>query len=292
VNWLNRLFGSDSPKFERPARAMAGYLMQRTRRFEHVQIQRDGYELPFFADSNVALTYWAVPDLVDPTEQFVRSLLRPGQVFVDVGANVGTVAALAADTVGRTGRVLAIEPHPRTFGLLGRTIAANGLANVACVEVACGSTAGMATLTDERRKDDNNKVDPNQVDGAGTGVAVRSATLAALLEEHDLDHVDLVKIDVEGFEGAVLRGLGDAFSKIGAFHVEVIERNLQRYGDSTAGIISLLQGHGFACFQIIDDPSNLVAFSNDAPAPPAAVAGQLKIIPGDQPPGFGHHNDT
>lgn len=272
MTWLNRLVRSDSPKYQRPLKTLAGYLMQRTGRFEHLEIQRDGYVLPFYATSNVALTCWVVPDLVDATEAFVSAVLRPDAVFVDVGANVGTVSALAAGLVGPSGRVLAIEPHPATFGLLKRTIAANGLVNVICVEAACGSAPGTALLTDVGRKDDNNRVEARgDRDGIATGMTVRSTRLDDLLDEHDLDRIDLVKIDVEGFEGAVLRGLDTAFSRIDAFHVEVIEANLQRYGDTASSIITLLQGHGFTCFEITGDPTNLVALSDAARAASSGV---------------------
>lgn len=277
MTWLNRLVGSDSPKYQRPLRALAGYLMQRTRRFEHLVIPRDGYVLPFFASSNVALTYWVVPDLADPTEAFLRTALVPGAVVVDVGANVGTVSALAAGLVGPSGRVLAIEPHPTTFGSLRRTIEANALTNVTCVEVACGSGSGTTLLTDERRKDDNNRVDALGASRAGT--SVWSTRLDELLAAHGIDQIDLVKIDVEGYEGAVLRGLGAAISRVGAFHVEVIETNLQRYGDTPSSIIALLQDHGFACFEVADDPTNLVALSTASQA--AALSGGLVELPGN-----------
>lgn len=253
---LNRLFRSESPKFEHPIKTTVGRVMQKSGRFEHLRVQRVGYELPFFSASNFSLTYWVEPGLVDPTEEFVRTVLRPGDVFVDVGANVGTVSALAAGVVGPNGRVVAIEPHPTTFSLLRRTLAANGRQNVTCLNVACGSTAGMATLTDEPRKDDNNKVDES-----GAGIPVKVTALIDLLRDHSLAKVDLLKIDVEGFEYAVLSGLEGDLSMIGAMHIEVIEANLGRYGHSTAAIVSLLQRNGFACFEIIDDPTNLVAFS-------------------------------
>ena len=274
MTWLNRLLRSESPKLERPVKTVVGRLMQKTRRFEHVLIPRDGYRLPFFSSSNFALTYWVAPDLVDPTEEFVRSVLRPGAVFVDVGANVGTVSALAAGVVGPSGTVVAIEPHPTTFDLLCRTIDSNGLANVTPLPVACGATAGMARLTNERRKDDNNKMDDT-----GAGIAVAMTTLANVLGEQSLEKVDLLKIDVEGFECAVLRGLAGKFSTIGALYLEVIEANLHRYGDSTAAVVSLLQENGFACFEIANDATNLVAFSTAAQV--SACDGDLVEVPGN-----------
>lgn len=74
---LNRLFRSESPKFEHPIKTTVGRVMQKSGRFEHLRVQR-GYELPFFSASNFSLTYWVAPGLVDPTEEFVRTVLRPG----------------------------------------------------------------------------------------------------------------------------------------------------------------------------------------------------------------------
>jgi len=254
---LNRLLRSDSPKLARPAKGLLGFLIQQSRLFQHLRIRRDGYLLPFYSGSNVALTYWTVPELVDPTEAFVRSLLRPGDAFVDVGANVGTISALAAGLVGEAGRVVAIEPHPRTFAYLQRTIAANELTNVVCLQRACGAAPGVVGLTDQRRKDDNNRVDET-----GSGRAVQMVTLGSVLRDLSLDTVSLLKIDVEGFEGEVLRGLGSEASRVAALYVEVIEANAHRFGDSVSALTTMLHALGFACFRNAADSTNLVALSN------------------------------
>jgi FkbM family methyltransferase len=272
--WLHQLLGSESPKLDRPVRAVTGYLMQRTRLFEKVMIRRDGYLLPFFSSSNIALTYWVSPDFIDPTEQFVRSILRPGDVFIDVGANVGTVASVAARLVGPHGKVVAIEPHPRTVENLQQTVSVNAFGNVVCLEVACGALSGLASLTDEKRKDDNNRFDE-----VGVGVPVRVTTLAEIVRTLALEKVSLLKIDVEGFEGAVLRGLGREFHRVEAIYIEVIEANLQQCGDSTADIISLLQRNGFACFLISEDSTNLAALSTAAQL--ADLSDRLVSVPGN-----------
>lgn len=251
-----RLLGSESPKLDRPTRALVGFLMQKSGRFEGLMIKRDGYVLPFFSSGNVALTYWAVPDFADPAEGILRAFLRPGDTFVDVGANVGALTALAGGLVGRNGKVISIEPHPHTMANLQRTVAANGLRNVVLVNVACGAHAGHAHLTDEPRKDDSNRIARG-----GSGVAVTVSTLADLLRELSVQKVALLKVDVEGYEGSVLQGLTGEFHRIDALYVEVIDRNLRGYGSSAAEVVSVLQGNGFACFTDIDDPTNVVGLS-------------------------------
>jgi FkbM family methyltransferase len=283
MRWLNRLLRSDSPKLTRPVRLALGLAMQRTGWWDHVRIPRGDYVLPF-SSSNVALTYWVVPDFVDPTEEFVRAVLCEGDVFVDVGANVGTVSAVAAHVVGPRGLVVAIEPHPATFANLCDTIAVNGFGNVDCLEVACGEVAGVVELTDMGRKDDNNAVnrvnDHDRDSGDGRRrVPVRSVALADVLRDHSLSRVDLVKIDVEGFEGSVLRGLDGEFWRVAMVHVEVIEHNLRRFGDSVDGVVAFLRERGFECFAVSGDPFNIVALSSAARERAATAAWAMQLVP-------------
>jgi len=260
--WLNRLLRSESPKLARPGRTAVGLVLQRTRWSERLRIQRDGYVLPFFASSNMALTYWAVPGRIDATEDIVKRLLGASDVFVDVGANVGTVTAVAALAVGPTGRVVAIEPHPSTFRNLERTVAVNGFTNVVCRQVACGAAAGSVLFSDERRKDDNNRVQTGAPSDRGRGPAtvhVPSVPLGDVLRDLAVTRVDLLKVDVEGFELEVLRGMGPTLELVGLIHVEAIEHNLNGFGATVDSLVVFLTDHGFQCFGVADDPANLVA---------------------------------
>ncbi|MCO6415243.1 FkbM family methyltransferase, partial [Siccirubricoccus sp. KC 17139] len=72
--------------------------------------------------------------------------VRPGGVFVDAGANVGTYAIPAATLVGPTGRVVAFEAHPRTFRLLQRGIALNGLTQMTALQQALGAAPGEIAM--------------------------------------------------------------------------------------------------------------------------------------------------
>ena len=76
----------------------------------------------------------------------IRQNLGPGDVFVDVGANAGYYAALAARTVGDAGHVYALEPAPQTFRKLERNLDLNHFTNVTPLAVAAGAAEGEATL--------------------------------------------------------------------------------------------------------------------------------------------------
>lgn len=134
----------------------------------------------------------------------LESLLEPGAVFVDVGANKGDFSLLAARLVGSAGRVLAVEPEPQNRRWLDRTIELNGVGDVVSVaEVALDAEDGSATLHLGEMSGWH-----SLTPGASTGGAVTVATrrLDSLLTDHGLDRVDVVKIDVEGAELRVLAG--------------------------------------------------------------------------------------
>lgn len=80
------------------------------------------------------------------TTSLLKGLFRPGCTFIDVGAHVGYYARLAAERVGASGRVIAIEPNPATFSLLSRNMAS--LTNSTLIEAAASDQEGIAVLYD------------------------------------------------------------------------------------------------------------------------------------------------
>jgi FkbM family methyltransferase len=147
-----------------------------------------------------------IDGIYEPTEiRWILSRLVPGSVYVDVGANIGGLVVPVARHVGPAGRVVAIEASPRIAKYLADNVSVNRLANVTVCAVAADSESrgsvpfyeassaqfGMGALTPFY---------------GGTAIAVRSERLEDLLESLGIDHVDVLKVDVEGFEGHVLAG--------------------------------------------------------------------------------------
>lgn len=133
----------------------------------------------------------------EPLEQeTLASLLKPGAVFYDIGANVGFYSTIAARIVGETGRVYAFEPNPACAASVRRNAALNGFSNVEVIEAAVGERSGHAGLT--RGTSDANTVLAEDAEGQFPMVAV---------DECDLRPPSVVMIDVEGEEVKVLRGM-------------------------------------------------------------------------------------
>ncbi len=139
------------------------------------------------------------------TRQFLLQSLSLGGTFVDVGANIGALTIPAARRVGSSGRVVVIEASPYVFGYLEENVRMNGISNV--VSIGCAvhdhdeaevsfwdaptDHFGMGSLAPQFHPD-------------ATKIVAR--TLDGLLAKEAVDHVDVLKVDVEGFESSVFRG--------------------------------------------------------------------------------------
>lgn len=146
----------------------------------------------------------------------VRASLAPGDTFVDVGANFGYFTLLAAAVVGPAGVVVALEPDPRMAEELRGNVERNGLERVRVLPVAASDREGRATLAGFAEGDRNWGVS-SLLDGGEAGAAPRfevpCAPLDALLDDVGIDGVALVKVDVEGAEWTVLRGMREGLRR-------------------------------------------------------------------------------
>ena len=142
--------------------------------------------------------------------RFFQSACRDGMTFLDVGANLGYYTALAARAVGPNGRVLAVEPDPDSFGYLEQTIAANAVGNVEAFPVAASDAPAILPLYISTDNRGDNRLYAS--DGERPQVEVKARPLDALLRENKIDTVDLIKIDVQGYEPKVIAGLRETIT--------------------------------------------------------------------------------
>jgi FkbM family methyltransferase len=160
----------------------------------------------------------------------LRTHLKPGATFLDVGANIGVFTALGASVVGHAGRVVAVEPIARNVELLERACQSNGFDQVRVIRAAASDRAGTVELRTEATT--SNAATPAAAGErlrAETGATVRVPSVVLDDELSGLDRLDLVKLDVAGMEPRVLRGLARTIERfqpvlISEFHPWAIER--------------------------------------------------------------------
>lgn len=177
----------------------------------------------------------------------VRALLRPGDALLDVGANIGVVSLLAAWAVGPAGAVVAFEPNPDIYARLRQHIDANGLTQIDARPDALSDHEGVMPL----------RVPANNCGAATLGAVPRRygplrATHEVRLRVGDTvdlgraSHPTLVKLDVEGHETRVLRGLEGLLARERpAVLLECNPEMLPRNGTSPGELLSLMEGHGY-----------------------------------------------
>lgn len=137
---------------------------------------------------------------------FIAGRLREGDVFVDVGANVGYFTLLASRLVGTDGKVIAVDASPSIFARLQEAIATNDARNVRAVNVAISDRHGVLPIY---LGDDDNLGRTSVIANRGGAfeAEVQAAPLTDVIEPHELARVRIIKIDVEGAEGPVLAHL-------------------------------------------------------------------------------------
>jgi FkbM family methyltransferase len=142
-------------------------------------------------------------DSLEPELCNLQHFLEPGDVFVDVGANVGVFTVKAAKEVGNHGLVVAIEPFIETAFRLSQNVRANGYNNVRVRNFCLGQSTQHARLHLNKGKPNSFSLVPN---GHSESVSVLSVSLDDLCRWENLERLDYLKIDAEGAEAAILEG--------------------------------------------------------------------------------------
>ncbi len=150
----------------------------------------------------------------EPQEtQLAMRLLGPGKIVVDVGANWGYFTLVCAHLVGPTGRVLALEPHPRLSAMLAENAASNALTHVEALKLAAGADAGTRRFVDFDEHAGNLGLARAAQQSEVSDFECESAALDALLDAHGVSAVDLMKIDIEGGEVEAIRGMTNGLQR-------------------------------------------------------------------------------
>lgn len=178
--------------------------------------------------------YNVLPGVEGDVERALLDPLQPGDVFVDVGANMGFYALQADQRVGPSGKVVAVEAVPPTCAQLRRNVEINR-SRVQIVEVAVTETNGSARIVVPRGVFGMASV--KELDGAeGHAFVVPAMTLDTICR--DIPSIRMLKLDIEGAELAALRGAPVTLTRTQSV---VVECNRDE-----AEIRSLLEAAGFS----------------------------------------------
>lgn len=136
-------------------------------------------------------------------QEYLKAFIKPGDIVLDIGAHIGTHTTLMSDLVGEGGQVYAYEPQREMYRELVQNLRLNKSDRVTALRVALGENPGVVEM--------NPTVEGNQ---GGTGVGKDGDKVELrTLDSYRFPKLDLVKIDVEGFEPYVLKGAGESLTR-------------------------------------------------------------------------------
>ena len=174
-----------------------------------------------------------------------HALLENGMNFADVGANYGLYTLVAAQKVGDRGKVLSIEPQKQLVPIIEQNIKRNQLRNVTLLNTAAGCRNSTSQLF---RPSLTNDGQATLMLGSGEcsfgeSETVSVKTLDELLTHCKINHLDGLKVDVEGAELTVLEGLQSQLRRDppSFMFLEIIESHLARFGHTPQSVFSFLQ---------------------------------------------------
>ena len=197
-------------------------------------------------------TYFSGSYFQHDLEHLYSVILRRGDQYLDIGANIGMTALAASRLIGEQGKGFAFEPNPRTFARLKRHFELNRITNLEPVQFALGDceAEGSLVLPTIHSNSGMASLGVHSNEASGPAYPVRIVTGRAYLEQLDSTKPTVIKIDVEGFEVKALNGMRDVLGWPEVMLVcEVNDSMLARAGDSADALFELLSSHGFRPFR-------------------------------------------
>jgi FkbM family methyltransferase len=199
--------------------------------------------------------------------KWIATVINPGDICVDLGANFGYYSLLLSDLSGKTGKTIAVEPNPYICELLKKTAIINEW-SFDVIEGAVSNKNGQAILTVENMYLGGGTImslDENLPDRSRLNVA--TYTLDFLVSEKNLEKIDFIKMDCEGFEPFVLEGMNETIKKNPQLKI-VMEYSPYSYNDPANFITKILSRfnvfmiNGDSCINqlTIDDFDQLIKY--------------------------------
>jgi len=194
--------------------------------------------------------------------ELIEKVLRKGDTFLDIGANLGYYTLIAAKIVGNEGKVFAFEPESNNFALLKRNVEMNGFKNIVLVNKAISNKSGKAKLflSKERNVFGGHSLYNNEWLNAKENdfVTVDIITLDEFFKDYDGD-IDIIKMDIEGAEGLALQGMQNLLRKNKNVKIftEFSPIGLKASPIGPKEYLNMLMNFGFKIYEINEEKKKL-----------------------------------
>jgi FkbM family methyltransferase len=183
--------------------------------------------------------------------EFLKSNLKPGDIFVDIGSNVGLFSLVASNIVGENGSVYSFEPTPQTFTRLQKNIVLNRFTNIKVKNIGLSDKKGNLELQiSENGFDAWNTFARKENERFQHKTSVEVSTIDDEFTDIDKSRISFVKIDVEGWEKFVINGGKSFFENYSpVVMVEFTETNTFDAGYFVQEIYDIMVEFGYKWFR-------------------------------------------
>lgn len=204
--------------------------------------------ISFYADVSDSMDHVVYYGIQDPAQEKLFSLVKPGMNVMDVGTNIGLTALMFAKLVGDEGKVFGFEPDPLNHSKAAKNISLNKFKTLQLFNIGLGDTEGQATIYNVNQGNRGmlrilNKPEASEMFDKTT---INLTTIDRFMCKQQLNGIDLVKIDVEGFELNVLKGASGLLStRHPVLFIELDDNNLMEQNASALELLRYLWSFGY-----------------------------------------------
>ena len=185
-----------------------------------------------------------------PETAFFLSVCKPNMTFLDVGANTGYYSTWALSLMKEEGRIISIEPDPEALRYLTSTRDANNSKIMQVMPYAASAQEGTCVLFRNPDNRGDNRLYENDL--CHDQIAVQSKPVDKILFDLGVTTVDLIKMDVQGFEGHAIMGMKETLRRSPnvTLLMEFWPWGLSKAGSDARNVLEMLESFGFTLFEL------------------------------------------
>lgn len=190
-----------------------------------------------------------------PTIKFLEEYIKKGHVIIDIGANVGYHTLIFSKLTGENGFVYAFEPEPLNYKTLKKNVDLNNLDNVRCVNKAISEKQETLDffVSNSFNKGTHSLV-YNPIQHSQESIKIDAIPLSHFILENDLNKIDFIKIDVEGAEYEVIKGMETSLIEYKpTLLVEINNEAQETHGKTSKSLKEYICGFGYDCYEITEN---------------------------------------
>jgi FkbM family methyltransferase len=218
----------------------------------HYQYKTESYrsfsrnDINYYLDISDLIGWYIYFGFKEKAKELLIELAEKDDVVLDIGANIGETSLRLAQKVQSNGKVFAFEPAQINYKQLQKTLSLNNLKHITAYPLGIGASEGKLTLyTIDQHNKGKNKIADNEPVGA-RNEAIELTTIDRFVQNHQLENVDLIKIDIEGYEMNALQGGQETLKKFRPkLFIEVDNQNLFEQEASAKELFNYLMAHNY-----------------------------------------------